>query len=38
MTQDELWLEKYRAVTEFIETHHRDSSRYAHEERGKYVN
>lgn len=38
MTQDELWLSKYKEVLSFIETHHRNPSRYDPEERGKYVN
>lgn len=38
MTQDELWLSKYKEVLSFIETHHRNPSRYDLEERGKYVN
>lgn len=38
MTLDEQWMEKYRAVTEFIQKHHRNPSRYNPEERGKYVN
>lgn len=38
MTQDELWLKKYQEVNAFIETHHRNPSRYDPEERGKYCN
>lgn len=38
MTLDEQLMEKYRTVTEFIQTHHRNPSRYDPEERGKYVN
>lgn len=38
MTQDELWLTKYHEVVSFIETHHRNPSRYDPEERGRYVN
>lgn len=38
MTQDELWLTKYQEVLSFIETHHRNPSRYDPEERGKYCN
>lgn len=38
MTQDGLWLTKYHEVVSFIETHHRNPSRYDPEERGRYVN
>ena len=38
MTQDALWLKKYQEVKAFIETHHRNPSRYNPEERGKYCN
>ena len=38
MTQDELWLYKFKEVLSFIETHHRNPSRYDPEERGQYVN
>ena len=38
MTQDEQWQLKYQEVVEFIETHHRNPSRYDAEERGRYVN
>lgn len=38
MTQDEIWLSKYQEVLPFIETHHRNPSRYDPEERGKYCN
>lgn len=38
MTQDEIWLSKYQEVLSFIETHHRNPSRYDPEERGKYCN
>lgn len=38
MTQDELWLKKYQEVISFIETNHRNPSRYDPEERGKYCN
>lgn len=38
MTQDELWLKKYGEVMTFIETNHRNPSRYNPEERGKYCN
>ena len=32
MTQDEKWLEKYKEVTDFIETNHRNPSKYRIEE------
>lgn len=38
MTQDELWLKKYQDVKTFIESNHRNPSRYDPEERGKYCN
>lgn len=38
MTQDEIWLSKYQEVLSFIETHHRNPSRYDPEECGKYCN
>lgn len=38
MTQDELWLRKYKEVHSFIEPHLRNPSRYDPEERGKYCN
>lgn len=38
MTQDELWLEKYKEVVAFVNTHHRNPSRYDPEERALYVN
>ncbi|MBR4774937.1 MAG: helicase associated domain-containing protein [Bacteroidales bacterium] len=38
MTHDELWLTKYLEVKRFIETHHRNPSKYDSEERGRYVN
>lgn len=38
MAQDELWLYKFKEVLSFIETHHRNPSRYDPEERGQYVN
>ena len=34
MTQDEKWLMKYREVIEFMETNHRNPSKYVDEERG----
>lgn len=33
MTQDERWLTKYKEVVSFIETNHRNPSKYAPEER-----
>lgn len=38
MTQDERWLAKYNEVKDFIETNHRNPSKYEAEERGKYCN
>ena len=38
MTQDEAWLKKYEEVVRFIETNHRNPSRYDPEERGRYCN
>jgi len=38
MTQDERWLAKYNEVKTFIETNHRNPSKYDAEERGKYCN
>ena len=38
MTQEELWLSKYREVVAFIERNRRNPSRYDAEERGKYCN
>lgn len=38
MTQDERWLAKYNEVKAFIETNHRNPSKYEAEERGKYCN
>jgi|GEM_PF-510676 len=38
MTQDERWLERYIEVKEFIESNHRNPSRYNPEERFKYCN
>ena len=38
MTQDEQWLKKYQEVKDFIETNHRNPSRYNPEERGTYCN
>ena len=36
MTQDEKWKEKYNEVVEFIQTNHRNPSKYAPEERNMY--
>ena len=33
MTQDERWLKRYNEVVSFIETNHRNPSKYADEER-----
>ena len=38
MTQDERWFAKYNEVVEFIQTNHRNPSRYKPEERYKYCN
>ena len=38
MTQDERWLARYNEVKSFIETNHRNPSRYNPEERGLYLN
>lgn len=38
MTQDEVWIQKYNDVVAFIETNHRNPSRYDDEERGLYCN
>ena len=38
MTQDERWMAKYNEVKDFIETNHRNPSKYEAEERGKYCN
>lgn len=38
MTQDERWLSKYQELLSFIETNHRNPSRYDPKERGKYCN
>lgn len=38
MTQDEAWMKKYQEVMTFIETNHRNPSRYNPEERGLYLN
>jgi len=38
MTQDEIWLSKYRDVVTFIEKNKRNPSKHNDEERGKYVN
>jgi hypothetical protein len=36
MTQDEKWKAKYNEVVEFIQTNHRNPSKYAPEERNMY--
>ena len=38
MTQDEAWQNKYQDVVKFIETNHRNPSKYIDEERGAYCN
>jgi hypothetical protein len=38
MTQDERWMAKYNEVVDFINTNHRNPSKYEAEERGKYCN
>ena len=38
MTQDELWLNKYKEEVTFIETNKRNPSKHNPEERGSYVN
>lgn len=38
MTQDERWLSKYNEVKTFIETFHRNPSKYDDSERGLYCN
>ena len=38
MTQDERWLAKYNEVKTFIETNHRNPSKYDATERGLYCN
>lgn len=38
MTQEEKWLAKFNEVMAFIETNHRNPSRYDDDERGLYVN
>ena len=38
MTQDQLWLTKYKEVKGFIEANHRNPSRYDANERGLYCN
>ncbi len=38
MTQDEQWLHKYHEVIAFIETNHRNPSKYDPQERGLYYN
>ena len=36
MTQDERWINRYHEVVEFIQTNHRNPSKYAPEERNMY--
>jgi hypothetical protein len=38
MTQDEKWMIRYKEVKNFIETNHRNPSKYDPEERFKYYN
>lgn len=38
MTQEERWMVKYKEVVDFIQTNHRNPSKYDAEERGKYYN
>lgn len=38
MTQDEKWLEKYNVVVNFINSNHRNPSKYDDEERGSFLN
>jgi len=38
MTQDEKWIARYHEVMDFIETNHRNPSRYDDRERGLYCN
>lgn len=38
MTEDERWLAKYNEVVDFIQSNHRNPSRYNPEERYKYGN
>lgn len=38
MTQGELWLAKYNLVVSFIETNHRNPSKYDPIERGQFCN
>ena len=38
MTQEERWIAKYNEVVDFIQTNHRNPSRYNPEERYKYYN
>lgn len=38
MTQDELWLNKYKEVVTFIETNKRNPSKHDDEERGRFLN
>lgn len=38
MTQEEKWLTKYNEVKTFIETYHRNPSKFIPEERGQFLN
>lgn len=38
MKQDEIWQKKFEEVKSFIETNHRNPSKYDDTERGMYVN
>ena len=38
MTQEEIWNRKYEKVVVFINTNHRNPSKYIDEERGAYCN
>jgi len=38
MTQDEIWINKYKEVVEFIEKNKRNPSKYDAQERGQYGN
>lgn len=38
MDQETKWYTRYNEVVEFINTNHRNPSRYDEEERGKYLN
>lgn len=38
MTQDERWIARYQEIKYFIETNHRNPSKFIPEERGQYLN